>query len=152
MRPPPEPRLGAGSSIDDLLDQAVAAINRGDRVTATALAGHVLAVDHGNADAEDLLAAPDDRGEIRRLTILYVDLVDSALLSSRATLDILKTTRPIILRSSFGHTVLANTRALALAKITASTPDPIGGKIWHDTSGEPSGLLEDAAHEVFSTL
>lgn len=72
--------------------------------------------------------------------------------TSRATLDILKTTRPIILRSSFGHTVLANTRALALAKITASTPDPIGGKIWHNASGEPSGLLEDAAHEVFATL
>jgi class 3 adenylate cyclase len=87
MSPPREPRLGAGSSIDDLLDQAVAAINRGDRVTATALADHVLAVDHGNTEAEDLLTAPNDRGEIRRLTILYVDLVDSALLSSRATLD-----------------------------------------------------------------
>ncbi len=72
--------------------------------------------------------------------------------TSRATLDVLKTTRPIILRSSFGHTVLANTRALALAKITASTPDPIGGKIWHEADGEPSGLLEDAAYEVFSSL
>jgi class 3 adenylate cyclase len=87
MSPPPEPRLGAGSSIDELLDQAVAAINRGDRVTATALADHVLAVDHGNTEAEDLLYAPNDGGEIRRLTILYVDMVDSALLSSRATLD-----------------------------------------------------------------
>jgi predicted amidohydrolase YtcJ len=72
--------------------------------------------------------------------------------TGRATLDMLKTTRPIILRSSFGHTVLASTRALALAKITASTPDPIGGKIWHDISGEPSGLLEDAAYAVFSSL
>ena len=72
--------------------------------------------------------------------------------TSRATLDALKTTRPIIVRSSFGHTVLANTRALALARITASTPDPIGGKIWHDAGGEPSGLLEDAAYEVFSSL
>ncbi len=72
--------------------------------------------------------------------------------TSRATLDGLKTTRPIILRSSFGHTVLANTRALTLARITANTPDPIGGKIWHDASGEPSGLLEDAAYEVFSNL
>jgi predicted amidohydrolase YtcJ len=72
--------------------------------------------------------------------------------TSRATLDVLKTNRPIVVRSSFGHTVLANSRALALAKITASTPDPIGGKIWHDANGEPSGLLEDAAYEVFSTL
>jgi predicted amidohydrolase YtcJ len=72
--------------------------------------------------------------------------------TSRATLDALKTNRPILLRSSFGHTVLANTRALELAKITANTPDPIGGKIWRDASGEPSGLLEDAAYEVFYGL
>jgi predicted amidohydrolase YtcJ len=72
--------------------------------------------------------------------------------TSRATLDVLNTNRPIIVRSSFGHTVLANTRALALAKITASTPDPVGGKIWRDAAGEPTGLLEDAAHAVFSEL
>lgn len=72
--------------------------------------------------------------------------------TSRATLDVLKTTRPIIVRSSFGHTVLANTRALELAKITAKTPDPIGGKIWRDSSGRPTGLLEDAAFAVFATL
>jgi predicted amidohydrolase YtcJ len=72
--------------------------------------------------------------------------------TSRATLDALKTTRPILVRSSFGHTVLANTRALKLAKITASTPDPIGGKIWRDAAREPTGLLEDAAFAVFSTL
>ncbi len=72
--------------------------------------------------------------------------------TSRATLDGLKTTRPIIVRSSFGHTVLANTKALALAKITASTPDPIGGKIWRDARGEPTGLLEDAAYAGFDEL
>jgi hypothetical protein len=47
---------GRGASIDELLDRAVAAINRGDRAAATALAGDVLAVDGKNADAEDLLA------------------------------------------------------------------------------------------------
>ena len=72
-----------GASIDELLDRAVAAINRGDRVSAAALAGQVLAVDRGNAEAEDLLAAPGDAGEIRRLTILFADLVDSTVLSTR---------------------------------------------------------------------
>ena len=72
--------------------------------------------------------------------------------TSRATLDALKTNRPIIVRSSFGHTVLANTRALALAKITATTPDPVGGKIWRDASGAPTGLLEDTAFAIFATL
>jgi class 3 adenylate cyclase len=74
---------GRVASIDELLDRAVAAINRGDRVAASALADQVLAVDGGNAEAEDLLAAPGSDGEIRRLTILFADLVDSTVLSTR---------------------------------------------------------------------
>jgi class 3 adenylate cyclase len=76
-------RPTGGASIDELLDRAVAAINRGDRATATALAGQVLAADRTNAEAEDLLAAPSDPGEIRRLTIFFADLVDSTVLSRR---------------------------------------------------------------------
>src|SRR5215469_9299835 len=72
-----------GASIDELLDRAVAAINRGDRAAATALAAQVLAADNANAEAEDLLAAPSDPGEIRRLTIFFADLVDSTVLSTR---------------------------------------------------------------------
>ncbi|MFY9921909.1 MAG: adenylate/guanylate cyclase domain-containing protein [Mycobacterium sp.] len=60
----------------------MAAINRGDHATAATLAGQVLAVDRGNPEAEDLLAAPPSGGEIRRLTILFVDLVDSTVLST----------------------------------------------------------------------
>jgi class 3 adenylate cyclase/tetratricopeptide (TPR) repeat protein len=71
------------ASIDELLDRAVAAINRGDRETATALAGRVLVADSANVEAEDLLAAPSDPGEIRRLTIFFADLVDSTVLSTQ---------------------------------------------------------------------
>jgi len=73
---------GRVASIYELLDRAVAAINRGDRVAASALADQVLAVDGGNGEAEDLLTAPGDAGEIRRLTILFADLVDSTVLST----------------------------------------------------------------------
>jgi class 3 adenylate cyclase/tetratricopeptide (TPR) repeat protein len=66
-----------------LLERAVRAINAGDRATATSLAGQVLSVDRGNPEAEDLLAAPDHYGEIRRLTIMFADLVDSTALSTR---------------------------------------------------------------------
>jgi predicted amidohydrolase YtcJ len=38
-----------------------------------------------------------------------------------ADLDGLNTKRPILVRSSFGHTTLANTRAMELAQITSST-------------------------------
>ena len=43
----------------------------------------MLAVDRGNADAEDLLTVPGSDGEYRRLTILFADLVDSTALSTR---------------------------------------------------------------------
>ncbi len=78
-------------TIDELLDRAVAAINRGDRSTADALAGRVLAVDRSNPDAEELLAAPADSGEIRRLTMLFADLVDSTALSMRIEPEVYRT-------------------------------------------------------------
>ena len=84
-RPEPNPQ------IDELLDRAVQAINRGDRATSDALASQVLAVDNSNADAEELLAAPESPGEIRRLTILFADLVDSTALSTRIEPEIYRT-------------------------------------------------------------
>nr|WP_229507631.1 amidohydrolase family protein [Massilia sp. Dwa41.01b] len=65
--------------------------------------------------------------------------------TSAALLDALKTRRPIIVRSSFGHSVQINSRAIALAGIDAATPDPAGGKIVRDAAGRATGLLEDAA-------
>jgi class 3 adenylate cyclase/tetratricopeptide (TPR) repeat protein len=73
----------SGASIDELLERAVRAINEGDRATATKLAGQVLSVDRGNPEAEDLLTAPARYGEMRRLTIMFTDLVDSTALSTR---------------------------------------------------------------------
>ncbi|MGB6309150.1 MAG: amidohydrolase, partial [Steroidobacteraceae bacterium] len=68
--------------------------------------------------------------------------------TSRATLDALHTKRPIFVMSSFGHTALVNSRGLQLAGVTAKTADPLGGRIGRDASGNPSGILEDAAHEA----
>jgi class 3 adenylate cyclase/tetratricopeptide (TPR) repeat protein len=71
-------------TIDELLDRAVQAINSGDRATASALAEQVLTLDRANQDAEDLLAAPTaGTNEMRRLTILFADVVDSTALSTR---------------------------------------------------------------------
>ena len=72
--------------------------------------------------------------------------------TSRATLDALNTKRPIFVMSSFGHTAMVNTRALQLAGITANTPDPLGGRIGRDASGNPSGILEDAAQEAVAKI
>lgn len=69
-----------------------------------------------------------------------------------ATLDALRTARPVIVRSSFGHSVLLNSRALALAGVKRDTLDPAGGKIVRDARGEATGLLEDAAQDLAMRL
>ena len=79
-------------------------------------------------------------------------MVPAGTVTSRATLDLLKTRRPIFVMSSFGHTVLANSRALQRAGITAKTPDPLGGRVAHDAAGAPSGILEDAAYGNMAKL
>ncbi len=71
---------------------------------------------------------------------------------SAAILDTLKTRRPIIVRSSFGHSALLNSRGIALAKITGATQDPAGGKIVRAADGRATGLLEDAAQELAMNL
>ncbi len=69
-------------------------------------------------------------------------MVPAGTATNSATLDALKTARPIFVMSSFGHTVLANSRAMKLAGITARSPDPLGGRVARDASGNPTGLLE----------
>jgi class 3 adenylate cyclase/tetratricopeptide (TPR) repeat protein len=70
-------------SPDDLLDRAVAALNRGDVQAAHELAGEVLATDAGNRDAAALLSAEPGGGELRRASLLFIDLVGSTSLSAR---------------------------------------------------------------------
>ena len=79
-------------------------------------------------------------------------MIPAGIQPTRATLDALKTRRPIVITSSFGHTSLANSRAIELAGITAATQAPLGGKIWHDSSGNPTGLLEDFAQDLVTKL
>jgi len=52
---------------------------------------------------------------------------------------------PVSVNRLDGHMVLANSKALELAGIDASTPDPEGGVIVRDPSGRPTGVLKDAA-------
>lgn len=79
-------------------------------------------------------------------------MLPNGVATTRATLDMLKTRRPIFVMSSFGHTALVNTRALQLAGITAGTADPLGGRIDREPSGAPSGILEDAAFEKVTAI
>jgi hypothetical protein len=69
---------------------------------------------------------------------------------TRADLDGVPTKRSIALRDSTLHNVWASSAAIAAAKITAATMDPLGGRIVRDARGEPTGLfLDEAAELVF---
>ena len=59
--------------------------------------------------------------------------------------------RPVVLERVDGHAVVANSAALKAAGITAATKDPVGGKIERDASGNPTGLLVDAATELVNS-
>ena len=58
-------------------------------------------------------------------------------------LDDVAPDNPVILTDWSGHTIWANSKALQLANITRDTPNPDGGKVGKDASGEPNGLLEE---------
>jgi predicted amidohydrolase YtcJ len=48
-----------------------------------------------------------------------------------------------------GHVLVANSMALRFAGYTSATPDPTGGKIDRDKSGEPTGILFETARVPF---
>ncbi len=67
---------------------------------------------------------------------------------TRADLDAVVADRPVYLTRADGHAAVANSAALALAGVTASTLDPKGGEILRDVGGEPTGLLVDNARAL----
>ncbi len=59
---------------------------------------------------------------------------------TRSELDRASDEHPVLLRNITVHNVVANSRALGLAGVTAKTPDPEGGRIGREASGEPDGV------------
>lgn len=60
-------------------------------------------------------------------------------------LDAVVPDRPSLMTGYDGHTAWANSKALELAGITRDTPDPPSGAIGREASGEPTGVLKEAA-------
>lgn len=63
-------------------------------------------------------------------------------------LDAISGDHPIALERIDGHAYWVNSAALRVAGITRDTPDPQGGKIEHDESGNPTGILIDNAEDL----
>jgi len=66
----------------------------------------------------------------------------------RAALDRVTGSHPALLDDTSGHSSWANSRALSIAGIVRSTPNPQGGIIERDADGEATGILRESAVEI----
>jgi predicted amidohydrolase YtcJ len=69
---------------------------------------------------------------------------------TRWELDEAAPKNPVCIVSDTGHQSIVNSKALEIACITRSTPDPAGGQIDRDTNGELTGLLYETATKLVS--
>ena len=65
----------------------------------------------------------------------------------RHDLDRVSVDHPILFKTSY-HMVVVNSKVLEIAGITSDTPDPQGGIIERDSSGEPTGRMKDMYHRL----
>ena len=65
----------------------------------------------------------------------------------RHDLDRVSTHHPILFKTSY-HMVVVNSKVLEIAGITSGTPDPQGGIIERDASGQPTGRMKDMYHRL----
>ena len=87
---------------------------------------------------------------VERLNLIVGFGYDNAQLKevrhpTRSDLDTVSKDVPILIIHQSGHLGVANSAALALSGIDASTENPPGGVIRRDESGEPDGVLEEYA-------
>jgi len=76
----------------------------------------------------------------------WPEINGKAPLPTRELIDRFTPNTPVFVSRLDGHMALANSLALKLAGVTKQTPDPDGGLIVRDpTTGEPTGVLKDAA-------
>ena len=76
-----------------------------------------------------------------------------AKLPTKELIDSSTPNTPVFVNRLDGHMALANSLALKLAGVTRQTLDPPGGVIVREKSGEPTGVLKDAAQSfVFKVM
>ena len=71
---------------------------------------------------------------------------------ARQDLDRIAPNNPVYLTRADGHASVANSAALRLANITATTKAPSGGMINLDGDGQPTGMLIDHAQRLVGQL
>lgn len=71
---------------------------------------------------------------------------DPGRMPRKSDIDAVSPDNPVVFNDFSGHTILVNSRALAVAGIDADTPAPPSGEIERDpATGEPTGLFKEPA-------
>jgi hypothetical protein len=70
----------------------------------------------------------------------------------KEALDAVVPDRPVLVYNADGHGAWANSRALTMAGVDASTPDPPDGRIERGEDGEPQGTLHEGAARLVERL
>ncbi len=71
---------------------------------------------------------------------------------NRFDIDEVVPNHPVVVGHRGGHTGVYNSMALALAGITAETPDPRDGRFYRDADGVLTGLIAEQARNVFNGM
>jgi predicted amidohydrolase YtcJ len=141
--------LRGGTLLPGFIDAHVHPVFAGDRMCRCNLAGAKTAAEYADIIAAYAAAHPDAEW------ITGGGWSMEAFPGGVPTKDLLDRVtggRPAFLPNRDGHGAWVNSRALALAGIDASTPDPADGRIERDASGEPVGTLQEGAQELVSRL
>lgn len=154
------PYVGRGTRVVDL---------RGRTATPGLIDTHAHLLEGGLAEVYDVeLSGARSIADIRRLVAERVRKLkpgewvegsgwdEGKLAEARyihaSDLDDVAPANPVWLDHTTGHYGVANSRALALAKIAAETPDPPAGTIDRDAQGRPTGVLKEAAADRIRQL
>jgi len=147
--------LGGRMMMPGLVDAHMHPLSGGLELLACNLNYEALTVDQFQARIQGCLDATRDKepdGWLEVESWFQQNMLPPGTELTHMHLDTLHTRRPILVHSSFGHSTLANARAMELAGITAGTPDPEAGSITHDSAGQPTGIFEESAQELFNDL
>ncbi|KAH7325406.1 amidohydrolase 3 [Rhizoctonia solani] len=115
----------------------------------------------GEEDLRRIVQACIDRDESRGipasgdspLTVSDWDregFTDIAGAANATMLDMLNTSRPVVVIATSQHSRWTNTRVLNLSGVNSSTPSPTDGRILKDSNGFPTGVFEEGATNLIN--
>jgi predicted amidohydrolase YtcJ len=76
----------------------------------------------------------------------------SQKLPTRQDLDAITAGHPAFFGRVDGHIAIANSAAMAAAKVDKNTPSPAGGAIDHDAQGDSTGIFREGAKELIAKV